>query len=137
MTRLADLAGVSIHPTQLYSILSNVFVGPVVIRLWLSGCPLTLICGVYGIGNGISRFIEEAYRGEPQTPIICGLRLYQWIAVGTVIVGALLTTVPSRSAQALTPSLAGLLWALAFALITGAAMGVDFPESKRPLARLT
>ena len=137
VTRLAKLAGVGIHPTQLYSILSNVFLGLVLFRLWFSGCSLSLICGVYGIGNGISRFVEEAYRGEPQTAIVWGLRLYQWIAGVSVIVGALLTTLSSPGAPALAPSARGVLWALVFASISAAAMGVDFPETNRPLARLT
>jgi protein-S-isoprenylcysteine O-methyltransferase Ste14 len=137
VTRLAGLAGVAVHPTQLYSILSNAFLGLVLIRLWLSGSPLSLICGVYGIGNGISRFVEEAYRGEPQTPIVWGLRMYQWIALGSVIVGALITTLRWPGATTLTPSGPGMLWALAFAAIAGVAMGVDFPQTNRPLARLT
>ena len=137
VTRLAGLAGVAIHPTQLYSILSNAFLGLLLGRLWFSGCPLSLICGVYAIGNGTSRFVEEAYRGEPQTSIIWGLRLYQWIAVGSVIAGALLTTLHWPGAPALTLSAPGMLWALAFAALSGAAMGVDFPEANRPLARLT
>jgi len=137
VTRLTDLAGVAIHPTQLYSILSNAFLGLVLSRLWSSGGTLSLICGVYAIGNGLSRFVEEAYRGEPQTPIVGGLRSYQWIAVGSVILGALLTTLRWPAAPTLAPSGRGVLWAFAFACIAGAAMGVDFPESNRPLARLT
>jgi len=137
VVRLAKLAGVSIYPTQLYSILSNIFLCLVLARLWWPGCPLSLICGVYGIGNGILRFVEEGYRGEPQTSIVWGLHLYQWIAIGTVIVGALLTTLRSPGAPTLAASGGGFLWALTFALLAGAAMGVDFPESNRPLARLT
>jgi hypothetical protein len=137
VTRLAGFAGVAIYPTQLYSILSNTFLGLLLFSLWFSGCPLSLICGVYAIGNGISRFAEEAYRGEPQTSMVWGLRLYQWIAVGSLIVGALLTTLRWPGAPALTPSVLGVLWALAFAAISAAAMGVDFPETNRPLARLT
>jgi prolipoprotein diacylglyceryltransferase len=137
VTRLANLSGIAIHPTQLYSILSNIFLGIVLARLGWSGCPLALICGAYAIGNGISRFVEEAYRGEPQTSIVWGLHLYQWIAAGSVIVGALLTTLPSAGAPTLAPSGQGFLWAVAFALLSAAAMGVDFPESNRPLARLT
>ncbi len=137
VTRLANLGGVAIHPTQLYSILCNTFLGLVLFRLWFSGCPVSLICGIYAIGNGISRFVEEAYRGEPQTSIFWGLRLYQWIGAGSVILGALLTTLRWPGAPALAPSGGGILWALAFALISGAAMGVDFPETNRPLARLT
>jgi len=137
VTRLANLAGVAIYPTQLYSIVCNIFLGLVLARLWHAGCPLSLVCGVYAIGNGISRFAEEAYRGEPQTSIIWGLHLYQWIAIGSVIVGALLTTMHSPGAPTLAPSGGGFLSGLMFAVLVGAAMGLDFPESNRPLARLT
>ena len=137
VTRLAKLAGVAIYPTQLYSIVSNIFVGLVLWRLWSSGCALSLICGVYGIGNGLARFVEEAYRGEPQTSTVCGLHLYQWLAVGTVITGAILSTMRSQGAPALMPSAQGALCALAFAIVSGAAMGIDFPETNRLLARLT
>jgi prolipoprotein diacylglyceryltransferase len=137
VTHLAELAGVPIHPTQLYSILSNVVLGLLLMRLWISGCPLSLICGIYAMGNGIARFIEEAYRGEPQTPTLFGLRLYQWIAVGSVVGGAVLTILHSPSPPSLKFSLDGMVWALSFGCLAGAALGVDFPESNRPLARLT
>jgi protein-S-isoprenylcysteine O-methyltransferase Ste14 len=137
VTRLASLAGLPIHPTQLYSILSNTFLGLLLFRLWFASCPASLICGVYAFGNGVSRFVEEAYRGEPQTSIVWGLRLYQWIAVVSAISGALLTTLPWPAAPALALSGRGVLWALAFASISIAAMGADFPEIKRPLACLT
>jgi hypothetical protein len=137
VTRLSGLAGVFIHATQLYSILSNVVLGLLLMRLWISGCPILLICGIYGIGNGMARFVEEAYRGEPQTPAFFGLRLYQWLAVGTVVVGAIFTCVASAPAPALTFTLAHFGLATAFACVVAAAMGVDVPESNRPLARLT
>jgi protein-S-isoprenylcysteine O-methyltransferase Ste14 len=137
VTRLAKFAGVPIYPTQLYSILSNAALGLLLLRLWTSHCPLSLVCGIYAIGNGCARFAEEAYRGEPQTMSIRGLRLYQWIAAVFVLTGALLTSAGSPPAHALTPSPAGFLWAAAFGLVAGAALGVDFPASDRPFARLT
>ena len=137
VTFLAELKGVPIHPTQLYSILGNIVLGLLLMRLWISGCPLSLIAGIYAIGNGISRFIEEAYRGEPQTPIFLGLRLYQWIAIGMVILGAVFTSVSTSASTALNFSSHGLLLAGLFGAIAAAAMGIDFPESNRPLARLT
>jgi prolipoprotein diacylglyceryltransferase/protein-S-isoprenylcysteine O-methyltransferase Ste14 len=137
VTRLAELNGVPIHATQLYSILSNIVLGLLLGRLWISGCPLSLICGIYAIGNGISRFIEEAFRGEPQTPIAFDLRLYQWLAVGTVILGATLTGFSSPPPPTLKLSPDDLVLAAAFGCIAAAAMGVDLPESNRPLARLT
>ncbi|HXJ88092.1 MAG TPA: prolipoprotein diacylglyceryl transferase family protein [Candidatus Binatia bacterium] len=137
VARIAELAGVPIHVTQLYSILTNVFLGLLVMRLWISGCPMALICGIYGIGNGLARFAEEAYRGEPQTPEVFGLRLYQWLAIATVFLGAALTTFdsPPPPAMVFTPYQFGL--AAAFALLAGAALGVDFPESDSAFARLT
>jgi prolipoprotein diacylglyceryltransferase len=121
----------------LYSILSNIVLGLLLGRLWISGCPLSLMCGIYLIGNGVSRFAEEAYRGEPQTPILFGLRLYQWLATGSVIVGATLTSLNSPPPPTLKFSPEGLVLAAAYACIVTAAMGVDWPESNRPLARLT
>jgi prolipoprotein diacylglyceryltransferase len=137
VTRLAELSGIPIHATQLYSILSNLVLGLLLGRLWISGCRLSLVCGIYLIGNGVSRFAEEAYRGEPQTPILFGLRLYQWLAVGSVIVGATLTCIGSPPPPTLKFSPEGLGLAAAYACIVTVAMGVDWPESNRPLARLT
>lgn len=45
VTRFSELAGVPIHSTQLYSILSNVVLGLVLARLWDGGSPLSLIYG--------------------------------------------------------------------------------------------
>src|SRR5204862_7817353 len=39
VTHLADLAGIPIHATPLYSILSNIGLGLLLNRLWISGCP--------------------------------------------------------------------------------------------------
>jgi protein-S-isoprenylcysteine O-methyltransferase Ste14 len=137
VTRMAELAGVPIHPTQLYSILTNVFLGLLLIRLWFSGCPIAMICGIYGIGNGLARFAEEAYRGEPQTAVIFGLRLYQWLAIASVCLGGVLTVLDSPRPPALAFTSYHFGLAAAFALVAGAAMGVDFPESNTAFARLT
>jgi len=137
VTTMAELAGVPIHATQLYSILTNVFLGLLLARMWMSGCPTALVCGVYCIGNGLSRFAEEAYRGELQTPFIFGLRLYQWLAIATACVGATVTVLDSPAPPALHLTLSQFALAAAFACIAGAAMGVDFPESNATFARLT
>jgi hypothetical protein len=134
---LADLSGVPIHATQLYSILCNIVLGLLLMRLWNAGCPLSLICGAYAIGNGVSRFIEEGYRGEPQTPTVLGLRLYQWLAIATIVIGATITGLSSPPPSALKLSLSDLVWALTFACVAAAALGADFPESDRAFARLT
>jgi len=136
--RLAHLQGVPVHPTPLYSILWNFWTGLMLLRLVSLDCAPTLIAGVYLILSGAGRFVEEAYRGEPQTKILFGLRLYQWIAVFTVVTGAILTTV--RAGIGL-PRFEIRPLALALALLCGAATwfvaGIDFPESSRRFARLT
>jgi len=137
VTRLAELTGVPIYPTQLYSILSNLVLGLILARLWTSHCNLSVICGVYCLGSGFSRFVEEAYRGEPQTPLVFGLRLYQWLAAAMVTLGAVLTCLSSPQPPRVQLSADGFLWAAAFGCVAAFAMGVDFPESNEPLTRLT
>ena len=137
VVRLAHLDGVPIHPTQLYSILWNVVSMIVIARLWSLHTALHVIGGVYFILNGTGRFVEEAYRGEPQTPIYARLRLYQWVALAQVIAGALVTAL-GASPGAPTPRFnAGAVVAgVLFGAIYGFAMGVDFPDSKRRMSRL-
>jgi len=137
VSHLAHLADLPIHPTQLYSILTNTLTGLVLARLWLSACSLSVIIGVYAIGNGAARFVEEAYRGEPQTPSILGLRLYQWLALATVIAGAVLTCLATADAPRWTFSSLGIWLGIAFGIIAGVALGVDFPDSESMFARLT
>ena len=102
------------------------------------GAPDAIIVGVYLMLAGMARFVEESFRGEPQTPIIAGLRVYQWLAIVSVLIGAVCSTLPwrLRPAPLTWPDHTLLLSALALALVTGAAMGVDFPESNRRFSRL-
>ncbi len=136
--QLAGLKGAPLHPTPLYSIVCNVVIGLLLLRFWSLGAPAAVIAGSYLILAGVTRFAEESYRGEPQTPIAAGLRIYQWAAVVSVLAGAALTAVPSGA----TPDLrvasdaAVVAGALGFGLMAGVAMGVDFPRSNRRLARL-
>jgi protein-S-isoprenylcysteine O-methyltransferase Ste14 len=135
--KLASLAGVPIHPTPLYSILSNLVVGVVMFRLWLLRAPLSLLVGTYLILAGLARFVEEAYRGEPQTPVRAGLKLYQWMAVGSVLAGVFVTMIiESPRAPELQFNWPTLLAALGFALFACFALGVDFPNSNKRFARL-
>ncbi|HET7039073.1 MAG TPA: prolipoprotein diacylglyceryl transferase family protein, partial [Gemmatimonadales bacterium] len=92
---LGNLKGVPVHPTPLYSILGNLVIGVLLARLWSLGAPLSLIAGAYLMLSGLARFVEESYRGEPQTPIVGGLRLYQWLAILSFGAGIGLTTLPS------------------------------------------
>lgn len=126
-----------VHATPLYSILWNGFVALVLGRLWMVGAPLHLIAGVFVIATGIGRFAEEAYRGEPQTPVVGGLRLYQWVAIGSVLMGILFTAL-GTSARAPAPAWNWMAPAVAlvFGLVTTIAFGVDFPDSDRRFARL-
>jgi len=135
--RLAELRGVPIHATPLYSILWNVFVGLTTARLWTLHLPLHFIGGMYLILGGLGRFVEEAYRGEPQTPVVGGLRLYQWMAAAQVLAGALVTAL-GNSGPAPAPhwNWQSVLLAGVFSVVTWFAMGVDFPESNRRFARL-
>ena len=135
--RLSNLGGKPVHPTPVYSILWNVVIAVVLTRLWFGQVPLSLIAGLYLILTGVGRFVEEAYRGEPQTRVKAGLRFYQWIAVFTVVAGAVFTCVGSGAS-------AGVLqfdWlivgsAAVFGAVTWFALGVDFPRSDRRFARL-
>ena len=135
--RLANLTGVPIHPTPVYSILWNVVIAFVVTRLWFVHSSFAFIAGVYLIFTGLGRFVEEAYRGEPQTPIFGGLRLYQWIAILSVVAGAVLTALPVTGVpDAPQFSWGSMLAGFGFGLFTWVALGVDFPDSNRRFARL-
>ena len=136
--RLAKLRDVPVHPTQLYSILWNAATAVVLVRLWLLHAAVHLIGGLFLLLNGLGRFVEESYRGEPQTTIVGGLRLYQWFALGCVFVGALVTAL-GTSPEAPTPVVAApsVLAGVAFGVLTWFATGVDFPESNRRFSRLT
>ncbi|MCP4980469.1 MAG: hypothetical protein GY935_08240 [Gammaproteobacteria bacterium] len=135
---LGNLRGVPLHPTPLYSILSNVVIGVLLLRLWSLGSSYSLIVGSYFILAGVARFAEESYRGEPQTPIVAGLRLYQWMAILSFSLGAMITAIPTGS----TPDFSFwfdvdiLLVATVFGIVSAIAMGMDFPESKKRFARL-
>jgi prolipoprotein diacylglyceryltransferase len=138
VTRVPGLAGIPIHPTPLYSILANAVAALVLARLWNIGAPLHAIAGVYLILTGLARFVEEAYRGEPQTPALAGLHLYQWIAVASVVAGASITAI-ARSAPAPTPHFTwtGIALAAFFGVLSALALGADSPESTRRFGRLT
>lgn len=138
VTQVAGLAAVPLHPTPLYSIAGNVVIGLVLIRLRVLGAADVLIIGLYLIASGIARFVEESYRAEPQTRVIAGLRLYQWLAIGQTLAGIVTTTLPgaARAGGFALPSPLLLAGAAVMALLAGAAMGVDSPASNRRYARL-
>jgi hypothetical protein len=136
---LAELRGVSVYPTPLYSIIGNVFIGLVVFRMARVGAPGSSIIGIYFILSSIARFVEETYRGEPQTPVFGGLKIYQWISILLLIVGSVLTMIPSApvSFDGAGINYATWIFALIFGLVSGSAMGVDLPNSNKRFTRLT
>ena len=135
--RMTEWTGVPLHPTPMYSMLCNALVALVITRLWLIHAPLHLIAGLYFILTGLGRFVEEAWRGEPQTPVFANLRLYQWAAVASVVAGVLMTAIGrSEAAPAAQFGWGTLLPSVVFGLLVCFAMGVDFPESSRRFSRL-
>jgi protein-S-isoprenylcysteine O-methyltransferase Ste14 len=135
--KIAALRDVPLHPTQLYSILWNVVIALCVTRLYLLHTTAAMVGGVYLILSGTGRFVEEAYRGEPQTPVLLRMRLYQWIAILTVAIGAFISTISSSRTTSPEPHLSSLAVAVACGLLAWFVTGVDFPDSNRRFARLT
>jgi len=134
---ISGLKGELLHPTQLYSILWLFLVGILLLSFWNNAVSSSFIFGIYLILTGLGRFVEEAYRGEAQTPSIKGLRLYQWTAILSVVVGILMTVIPIKPAV-INP---GFSWeSVLVAAISGFflffAMGVDFPYSNVRFSRL-
>jgi hypothetical protein len=106
-------------------------------RAWSLALPAPFIAGCYLILGGYGRFVEESYRGEPQTPRYAGLPLYQWCSIVSVVLGATLTMfegVPYEASMEILPGT--FAYAALFGLVTAFAMGVDFPESNRRFSRL-
>ena len=107
------------------------------VRLWFVDVPLPFVVGMYLITAGLTRFVEESYRGEPQTPQVAGLAIYQWNAIISVLAGIVVTCI-GHSTAIPEPSfdLRVLGAAVLVALLAGVAYGVDFPDSRRMFARL-
>lgn len=137
VTRLSSLGGLPLHPTQLYSAGWMLLVTAVLVRLWLLGAGLQFIVGVYFLLSGVGRFVEEHFRGEPQTAVWRGFRLYQWLALGFLVFGAVLTAAgwtPAPPPAMPTPET--LLGVLGFTVLAYIAYGVDFPRLHRRFSRL-
>jgi hypothetical protein len=138
VSQLANLAGTPLHPTPLYSIGANLLVGVVLLRLRTLAAPDSMLVGVYLMVGGLARFVEEEFRGEPQTAIVGGLRIYQWLAVVSAVAGIVLSALPAAPGPSgfAPPDLLLVLAALGMALLSGFVMGVDFPASNRRFSRL-
>lgn len=144
VTRIAGLNDIPIYPTPLYSILWNIVIGAILLRLHSLAVPSSLIVGNYFLLAGFGRFVEESYRGEPQTRIVAGLRLYQWLSVCSVLIGGVVTCCNSPvidpltcllSPSAISPRL--LVVALIGGFLSAFAMSMDFPNSNKRYSRLT
>jgi protein-S-isoprenylcysteine O-methyltransferase Ste14 len=137
VNKISGLNGEPLHPTQLYSIACNLISGIILIRLYIVGMPAVFIIGIYLIMNGIGRFVEESLRGEAQTPYLAGMRIYQWIALINVVIGAVCTTINDTSTITFQFNNKSVFLALIMGLIVMFASGVDFPSSNKRFARLT
>jgi len=137
VVRISSLGGVSLHPTAVYSLVWTTLVGFLLLRLWSLHAPLSFISGCYFILVGIGRFVEEHFRGEVQTPVWNTLRLYQWLSIAFVVVGAAVTAIATRAAP---PAEGFPLEASPIVLVAGLvcylAYGVDFPGGQRRFTRL-
>lgn len=138
VTALARLASVPIHPTPLYSIVGNIALALILLRLWHTGAHWTLIGGLYLVLASLARFVEEQYRGEPQTVKWCGLPIYQWLAIGCAALGIAVSMLPGAPvAPAQWLSFRALALAASIGLAAAFLMSVDFPDSARRFSRLT
>lgn len=137
VNKISGLHGTTLHPTQLYSIGTNLLAGLILIRLYTLDMTMTFIIGMYVILNGLGRFVEEYYRGEAQTPYWAGMRIYQWIAIINIVIGAIFTCLPSGEMIAFQLNIPSICWAFAMGIFATIAYGVDFPNSNRRFARLT
>lgn len=137
VNKLAGWQGKNLYPTQFYSMLANFFTFFILWRLTTLETSAAFIAGIYLILNGAFRFVEESLRGEPQTPYFIGMRVYQWLALLSILSGIIFTCIPSPplSAGGLTPS----LWfnAMIYFIIILCVYGLDFPYSNAKFSRLT
>ena len=136
---LSHLHNTYIHITAGYSIMTNIIIGIFLWRLWYSNISSSLIIGLYFILIGLSRFVEEAYRGEVQTPIFYKLKIYQWTSILLVYIGIGISMVPFDDHISLKFiwKYEYLLPSTLFSLVATFAMGVDFPESNKKFSRLS
>jgi protein-S-isoprenylcysteine O-methyltransferase Ste14 len=137
VNKLSGLNGVALHPTQLYSICNNLVSGLILIRLNSLNMSAVFIVGIYLILNGLGRFVEESFRGEAQTPYWGGMRIYQWIAIVNILIGAFVTAIPHIKTLTFQFNIESVFLAIATGVLVTIASGVDFPESNRRFARLT
>jgi protein-S-isoprenylcysteine O-methyltransferase Ste14 len=138
VTRLSEYSGKYIHPTPVYSILWNIIIFFILVRLFFTDFDVNVISGTYLILTGLGRFVEESLRGEPQTKIIGGLRLYQWIAIATVTIGAVFISFPGGryfDNTGISPQI--FIYSFIVGFVVYFALGADIPSSNKRFSRLT
>lgn len=136
---LSKLTNVPIHNTAGYSILANVLIGLLLWRLWYSNVSIIFIVSLYFLLIGLSRFIEEHFRGEIQTPIYYRLKIYQWMSIGFVFIGFLISIYPFDEQIQLNfhGRIIYVMPSIGFACLVAFALGMDFPESKKRFSKLS
>jgi hypothetical protein len=135
---LAYLDGVPVRATQLISAAANLAIAAVLLRLWAAAAPAALIGGLYLVLTGLARFAEEGSRAEPQTPVVSGLTIYQWLSIAMFLAGMAVTAIPSAPvAVALQLDGVSVAAALVLGVIATLAMSVDWPHSKLPMSLLS
>jgi protein-S-isoprenylcysteine O-methyltransferase Ste14 len=133
----SNMGHLPLHNTQLYSVISSFIIGFILTSLWINNVNMPTITGLYFILTGLSRFVEEHYRGEPQTPIYFGLRLYQFLAIGFVLLGMFITCFKYNTPKPLfQQDEMAFVAALLFGFLAAFMMGMDFPYSKKRYSRL-
>ncbi|MEW9309819.1 prolipoprotein diacylglyceryl transferase family protein [Labrys neptuniae] len=136
---IAGMLGRPIEPAPVFSMLANLLAALLLWRVLVVSGDAWLVAGLYCWQLGIARFAEEGLRGEPQTPVRGGLNLYQWLALAVTAVGFVIV-LAAPFVQAATPhwpEQSALFLALPLACLWALAMSVDWPDSTKPLSRLT
>ncbi|ATA89755.1 diacylglyceryl transferase [Capnocytophaga stomatis] len=134
--KMANLSGKNLYPTQFYSIVTNFLTFFFLFRLVTLQMSASFIIGMYLILNGSFRFVEESLRGEPQTPYFMGMRVYQWLAMASVIIGILCTCAHSLPLELGELNMEIILHSLLYGFLVLFAYGIDFPKSNKRFSRL-
>lgn len=137
VNKIAGWAGKNLYPTQFYSIASNFLTFFLLFRLVSLEMPASFVAGMYLIFNGSFRFVEESLRGEPQTEYFMQMRVYQWFALVSVIIGIALTCIESTPLPIGNFDFKLVIHSIFYGFIILFAYGIDFPESNKRFSRLT
>lgn len=138
----SGLGGVPLVPTPLWSMVANVGIGLLSLRLWSVGVPAAAMVATYLVLGGLARFVEEGHRGEPRTRLVGGFRIYQVFAAGFVLAGIAISCLPSPAIGGAEdgfawPTVPGWITVAGAAVLAAVTMGMDFPNSDRRFSRLT